>query len=114
MAVSVRITRMDLGPCRRALDMSTDAHRRRLALAAGRGMNPYIPFRTGQLTGSASPGVGVVTYPTDYAVYVFDPRRPIHIHKDKHPKATSRWDRKYSDDGAKEVCEEVLRIVSGH
>lgn len=114
MAVSVRIARMDLGPCRRALDMSTDAHRRRLALAAGRGMNPYIPFRTGQLTGSASPGVGVVTYSTDYAAYVFDPSRPIHIHKDRHPKATSRWDRKYSDDGAKEVCEEVLRIVSGH
>lgn len=114
MAVSVRITRMDLGPCRRALDMSTDAHRRRLALAAGRGMNPYIPFRTGQLTGSASPGVGEVTYNTDYAAYVFDPSRPIHIHKDRHPKATSRWDRKYSDDGAKEVCEEVLRIVSGH
>ena len=119
MAVSVRITRMDLGPCRRALDMSTDAHRRRLALAAGRGMTPYVPMRTGALTGSAQPGVGEVTYRGtnrgfDYASFVFDPSRPIRIHKDRHPKATSRWDRKYSDDGAKEVCEEVLRIVNGH
>lgn len=114
MAVSVTISRMNLGPCKRAVDMGTDAHRRRLALAAGRGMNPYVPFRTGQLARDAHPGVGVVTYPTDYAIYVFDPHRPIHIHRDRHPKATSRWDRKYSADGAKEVCEEVLRIVSGH
>lgn len=114
MAVTVEITKLDLAEVRRVLDMGTDAHRRRLAVAAGRGMNPYVPMRTGQLMGSAQPGVGVVAYNTDYVTYVFDPHRPIRIHKDKHPKATSRWDRKYSDDGAKEVCEEVLRIVRGH
>lgn len=119
MAVTVEITKLDLAQIRRVLDMGTDAHRRRLAVAAGRGMNPYIPFRTGALTGSASPGVGEVTYRGtnrgfDYASFVFDPSRSIRIHTDRHPKATSRWDRKYSDDGAKEVCEEVLRIVNGH
>lgn len=112
-AVQVRIVSSDLSACKRALDMGTDANRRRLAMAAARGMNPYVPMRTGQLMGSASAGVGEVTYNTEYAAYVFDPSRPIHIHKDKHPKATSRWDRKYSDDGAKEVCEEVARIVNG-
>lgn len=119
MAVSISIERIDLAEIRRVLDMGTDAHRRRLALAAGRGMTPYVPMRTGALTGSASPGVGEVTYRGtnrgfDYASFVFDPSRPIRIHKDRHPKATSRWDVKYGDDGAKEVCEEVLRIVNGH
>lgn len=119
VSVSIELERVDLSQIRRALDMGTDAHRRRLALAAGRGMTPYVPMRTGALTGSAQPGVGEVTYRGtnrgfDYASFVFDPSRPIRIHKDRHPKATSRWDRRYSDDGAKEVCEEVLRIVNGH
>lgn len=119
VSVSIELERVDLSQIRRALDMGTDAHRRRLALAAGRGMTPYVPMRTGALTGSVQPGVGEVTYRGtnrgfDYASFVFDPSRPIRIHKDRHPKATSRWDRKYSDDGAKEVCEEVLRIVNGH
>lgn len=119
MAVSVSVERIDLAEIRRALDFGTDAHRRRLAVAAGRGMTKYIPFRTGALNGSAQPGVGEVTYRGtnrgfDYASFVFDPSRPITIHRDKHPKATSRWDVKYGDDGAKEVCEEVLRIVNGH
>lgn len=119
VSVSIELERVDLSQIRRALDMGTDAHRRRLALAAGRGMTPYVPMRTGALTGSAQPGVGEVTYRGtnrgfDYASFVFDPSRPIRIHKDRHPKATSRWDRKYGDDGAKEVCEEVLRIVNGH
>ena len=119
MAVTVSVERIDLAEIRRVLDMGPAAPRRRLALAAGRGMSPYIPFRTGALTGSAQPGVGEVTYRGtnrgfDYASFVFDPSRSIRIHKDRHPKATSRWDVKYGDDGAKEVCEEVLRIVNGH
>lgn len=119
MNVTIDIERIDLADIRRVLDMGTDAHRRRLAVAAGRGMTKYVPMRTGALSGSATPGVGEVTYRGtnrgfDYANFVFDPSRPITIHKDKHPNATSRWDRKYGDSGAKEVCEEVLRIVSGH
>lgn len=118
MAVRVTIESMDLAAIRRALDMGTDATRRRLALAAGRGMDKYVPMRTGQLVGSATTGIGEVTYKGvnrgfDYGSFVFDPSRPIHIHHDRHPQATTRWDQAYERSGAKEVCEEVARIVSG-
>lgn len=119
MAVRVTLERLDLATCRRAVDMGTDAHRRRLAIAAGRGMDKYVPMRTGQLAGSATPGVGDVAYRGsnrgfDYASFVFEPTRAITIHHDRHPQATTRWDQAYERSGAKEVCEEVARIVSGH
>lgn len=79
------------------------------ATAAARGMDPFVPFDTGKLAGSATPKVGAVSYPLEYASYPYEGHG--RIHKDHHMRATSHWDKAYSASGMRELREEVLHAV---
>lgn len=80
------------------------------ATAAARGMDPFVPFDTGKLAGSATPKVGAVSYPLDYASFPYEGHG--RIHKDHHMRATSHWDKAYSASGMKELKEEVQRVIA--
>lgn len=66
-----------------------------LANEAADGMDKYVPMRTGQLASSTSVKPLVVKYTAEYAVYPFN-GYGMKFRKDKHPLATSRWDRAYA------------------
>lgn len=66
-----------------------------LASTAERGMNPYVPFRTGALAASAVPSPFKVTYTASYAKYPFNGKN-MTIRTEHHPNATSHWDRAYA------------------
>lgn len=66
-----------------------------LANEAADGMDKYVPMRTGQLAHSARPLPFKVRYIAPYAIYPFT-GYGMTFRKDKHPLATSRWDRAYA------------------
>ena len=71
-----------------------------LANEAAKGMDKYVPMRTGALAGSESTSPFKVTYNAPYAVYVYNGRGTFST--DKHPNATAKWDRAYAiADGSK-------------
>ena len=70
-----------------------------------RQMDPFVPFDKGILAGTVIQGgqttknvkATTITYKTKYALYVYKGKshgKPMIIHKDKHPHATSHWDKK--------------------
>lgn len=72
-----------------------------LASEAAKGMDKYVPKRTGYLAGSESTSPFKVTYNAPYAVYVYN-GRGMNFAQDKHPNATAKWDRAYAiADGSK-------------
>lgn len=83
-----------------------------VANEAARGMNPYVPMFTGMLTASATVTPFTVTYNTPYAGYVYGGRR-MHISKERHALATSKWDKAYLAAHGEELfkaCEQYLRM----
>lgn len=66
-----------------------------LASEAQSGMDKYVPMRTGQLAHSAKISPFTVEYIAPYARYPFN-GYGMKFRKDKHPLATSRWDRSYA------------------
>lgn len=66
-----------------------------LANEAGKGMDKYVPMRTGALAGSVSLKPFHVVYNAPYAKYAFY-GYGMKFSKDKHPNATSHWDRAYA------------------
>lgn len=70
---------------------------------------PYVPYRTGVLAGSAANsrfGSGSVTYTAPYARRVYYATR-FRFRKDYHPKATAGWFAAMCRAGG------VIRILSG-
>lgn len=65
-----------------------------LASEAQLGMDKYVPMRTGALADSATVTPFHVTYNSPYAKYPYNGRGTLS--KDKHPNATSKWDRAYA------------------
>lgn len=65
-----------------------------LASEAQRGMDKYVPMRTGALAGSVTVKPFHVIYTAPYAKYPYNGRGTLS--KDKHPNATSHWDRAYA------------------
>ena len=106
-----------LGDARDRIDLS-HANLTRLAVAAMRGMTPYVPWQTGQLSRSAHIEDAAVVYNpvsgggTSYASYVYYKKR-ADFNRTMHPKATSEWAEAYTDSGAKEVVREVEKIIDG-
>lgn len=84
----------------------------RMANAAMRGMNKYVPVDTGLLQRSATVQPFKVTYPVEYASYAYNPPRG-RIHTYPNPTATAKWAEVYEAAGAKEIVEEVGRIIDG-
>lgn len=69
------------------------------ATEAMRLMDPYVPYRDGYLSGSAVAEPWKVRYVAPYAAYVYAGRR-MRFSKEKHPLATSYWDRPLSQDSS--------------
>ena len=69
------------------------------ASEAMRGMDKYVPARTGVLAGTAFASPWKVTYPQSYAIYPYNGRGTIR--QDMHPNATAHWDEAwFSAEGA--------------
>lgn len=66
-----------------------------LASEAQRGMDKYVPMRTGALAHSARIEPFVISYGMKYATYPYHGRN-MTFSVDKHPNATSYWDRAYA------------------
>lgn len=56
-------------------------------------MEPYVPFDTGQLNGSAKVEPFAVTYTAPYARYPYEGRRVKAYTTEHHPQARSHWDK---------------------
>ena len=85
-----------------------------LASEARKGLDQYVPFRSGRLAASATSTPGVVTYSTPYArrVYYGD---SLNFSRDRHPKARARWDGGFkAAGGAKRLGESGTAWVRSH
>ena len=54
-------------------------------------VDPYVPYRTGRLSKDVSIHNGSITYNAPYASKVY--QNNMNFRKDKHPLATSHWDK---------------------
>lgn len=65
-----------------------------LAETAAKGMDRFVPWRTGALASSVTVSPFKVTYNAPYAVYVYN-GRSVRLTRNQHPLATPHWDRAY-------------------
>ena len=65
-----------------------------LATEAASGMDQYVPYRDGALSGSATPEPFAVTYGVPYAARLYY-GTGLNISKQGHPNATALWDKAY-------------------
>lgn len=78
---------------------------------AMRGMDPYVPYRDGGLSESATSSKPFfVTYSTPYANRVYQ-GIGMRIHQDKHPKAASKWDKKWWQEHREDFCHSVEAYI---
>lgn len=85
-----------------------------MSVEAIKGMDPYVPYRDGDLSKSATVSKPFhVTYSTPYANRVYQGRgMKIHSGKDaKHPKATSKWDEKWWKEHREDYCKAVEAYI---
>lgn len=79
-----------------------------------RGMDPYVPYRGGMLSESATISKPFfVTYSTPYANRVYQ-GKGMKIHKDNtpgHPKATKQWDKKWWKEHREDYCRSVEAYI---
>lgn len=89
--------------------LSFDGYGLRVGAAALRGMNWRVPYDTGKLRAGAYAGDMSVTYSqgVDYAGYVYRGRG-----RARYPRTSLTWPDDYEADGAREVVEEIERIIS--
>lgn len=81
-----------------------------LATEAQKGMDKYVPMRTGALASSATIKPFHVIYTAPYAKYAYN-GRGMHFSKDKHPNATSRWDRAYAIADGDKLAKAATRFL---
>lgn len=81
-----------------------------LATEAQKGMDKYVPKRTGALAGSATITPFHVTYNAPYATYPYH-GRGMTFSLDKNPNATSFWDRAYAIADGQKLGEAGTRFV---
>lgn len=89
-----------------------------MSTEAAKGMDPYVPYRDGTLSGSADTSRPFyVTYggaASSYASIVYEGMRdgkPISIHADKHIKATKQWDKKWWAEHKTDYCKSVESYI---
>lgn len=82
-----------------------------MSTEAAKGMDPYVPYRDGTLSSSADFSRPFhVSYSTPYAQRVYY-GVGMKIHTDKHPKATSRWDKRWFTEHKDDYCKSVLGYI---
>ena len=85
-----------------------------LASEAAKGMDKFVPMRTGALAASVQASPFKVTYNTPYAKYAYRGKKK-RFSTDKHPNATAFWDRAYvAAGGAKQLGEIGTKYVRTH
>lgn len=82
------------------------------ASEAARGMDPYVPFRDGALSASATPSPFMVTYPVPYAKRVYY-GNGMTIRRERHPLATSKWDEAWATAHASGFAAALERYIKG-
>lgn len=65
-----------------------------MASEAMGGMDPYVPYREGNLARSAQPSPFRITYTESYAKRVYE-GVGMKISKEQHPLATKKWDQEW-------------------
>lgn len=81
-----------------------------LASEAQRGMNKYVPMRTGALSQSAAVKPFKVTYDVPYAQRVYY-GKGLRFSRDKHPNATAEWDRAYKITSGQKLADAATQFL---
>lgn len=85
-----------------------------LASQAAKGMDKFVPKRTGALAGSAVISPFKVSYVAPYAIYVYHGRGK-NFSKNGNPNAQAYWDRAYMDSGgAEQLGTDGTNYLKGH
>ena len=78
-------------------------------------MDKYVPMDTGALSETLDVGADYITYEQPYAHYQYKGisvnEKPLKYHTDKHPLATSYWDKKMVTAEMQDVVKEVQDYV---
>lgn len=83
-----------------------------LATEAASGMDQYVPYRDGALSGSATPEPFAVTYSTPYARKMYY-GTDFKFSRQGHAKATAEWDKAYSAAKIGDLCRAGTQYVRG-
>lgn len=83
-----------------------------MASEAQRGMEPYVPMRTGALVASAKSSPFEVEYTASYATYPYHGRN-MTIRTEMHPLATKEWDKAYASAHGEELGRAATSFVKG-
>lgn len=75
-------------------------------------MEPYVPMDTGMLAQTATVTPFNVTYEQPYATYVYQ-GNGMHFSKDKHPLATSHWEKPMITARANQLSNELTAYIKG-
>ena len=79
-------------------------------------MDKYVPYDTGTLAVTAIATSNQIIYDQEYAEYVYDgiskSGKPLNYQLDKHPLATSHWDKKMWSAEKDNVLAEVQAYVN--
>lgn len=95
---------------------TNDTLGQRLAEEAMRGMDDYVPMRTGDLANTAVATPFEVEYPMPYAVHVYYGTHYIgqgNLKRDKHPLASLRWNEPYMTAHSNDLASAGTEIVRG-
>lgn len=83
-----------------------------MAAEAQRGMEPYVPMRTGALVTSAKSSPFEVEYTASYATYPYHGRN-MTIRTEMHPLATREWDKAYAAAHGEELGRAATSFAKG-
>lgn len=83
-----------------------------LATEAASGMDQYVPYRDGALSGSATPEPFSVTYGVPYARRLYY-GTDLNISRQGHPNATALWDKAYASAKGSDLGQAGTRYVRG-
>ena len=83
-----------------------------LATEAASGMDQYVPYRDGALSGSATPEPFAVTYGVPYAARLYY-GTDLNISRQGHHNATALWDKAYASAKGGDLGMAGTRYVRG-
>lgn len=76
------------------------------------GMDPYVPYREGDLSRSAQPSPFRVTYTESYAARMYY-GSGYSFSKEHHPLATAHWDEEWHKAHGEELSRAVEEFIRG-
>ena len=87
------------------------------ATVCAKHMDKYVPFKEGNLADYRIEGNKIIYSPsaTDYAQYIYygisKNGKPLNYNKDKHPLASSYWDKKMMTAEGADVIREIQEFI---